>query len=105
MSISDPANRRVGTFAEGECEPEAHPEARVGTFAEGECDPEAHPEEGHVGTFAEGECDPEVHPQEGHVGTFAEGEEQTPGDRCDQGGPVARDRPAPAPAGVTPSAR
>ncbi len=35
MSISDPSNRHLGTFAEGEREPEAHPEeAHVGTFAE-----------------------------------------------------------------------
>jgi hypothetical protein len=47
-----------------------------GTFAEGEADPEDHPEETLVGTFAEGEADPEDHPEETRVGTFAEGEEQ-----------------------------
>ena len=37
MSNSDPSNRHLGSFAEGECEPEAHPEERhVGTFVEGE---------------------------------------------------------------------
>src|ERR1700760_3508132 len=78
MSISDPSNRHLGTFAEGENEPDAHPEeAHVGTFAEGEAEPEAHPEEGHVGTFAEGEADREDYPEEAHVGTFAKGEEQT----------------------------
>ena len=44
-----------------------------GTFAEGESNPEAHPEEAHVGTFAEGECEPAAHPEEAHVGGFAEG--------------------------------
>ena len=48
-----------------------------GTFAEGECDPQDHPEETHVGTFAEGESDPQDYPEDTHVGTFAEGEEQS----------------------------
>ena len=50
-------------------------ERHHGTFAEGEADPEEHPEDEHVGTFAEGEADPEEHPEDEHVGTFAEGEE------------------------------
>ena len=50
-------------------------ERHHGTFAEGEADPEEHPEDEHVGTFAEGEADPKGHPEDEHVGTFAEGEE------------------------------
>jgi hypothetical protein len=53
-------------------DPITEPVVHVGTFAEGESDPEAHPDELHVGTFAEGESDPEDHPEEDDVGTFGE---------------------------------
>jgi hypothetical protein len=48
-------------------------ERRHGSFAEGESDPDQHPEDEHVGTFAEGEANPE---DEERVGRFSEGEEE-----------------------------
>jgi hypothetical protein len=45
-----------------------------GSFAEGEADPEEHPEDEHVGHFSEGQ--ESAHSDEGHVGRFSEGEEE-----------------------------
>jgi hypothetical protein len=48
-------------------------ERHHGGFAEGEADPEAHPDDEHVGHFSEGQ--ESEHSDEGHVGRFSEGEE------------------------------
>ena len=43
-------------------------ERQQGSFAEGESDPDQHPEDEHVGTFAEGEATGDDEDREGSFG-------------------------------------